>query len=267
MNEWLAALILGLVEGITEFIPVSSTGHLILTQHLLGLPDAFWGTFIVMIQLGAILSVVVLYFARLWTAVVTLPSDPASRRFALSVIVAFLPAMVLGVLLHDLIKKVLFASPAVICWSLIIGGVALLAIDRWQPRPRYRDAMALPLRTSLLIGVFQCLAMIPGVSRSGATIAGALLMGTDKRTAAEFSFFLAIPTMAGAFAYDLYKNRDALSFDQAGVIALGFVVSFVSGLLVVKWMIDFVARHGFSPFAWWRIAVGAIGLGVLVLTH
>ena len=125
MNEWLAALILGLVEGITEFIPVSSTGHLILAQHLLGLPDAFWGTFIVMIQLGAILSVVVLYFARLWQAVITLPSDPASRRFALSVIVAFLPAMVLGVLLHDVIKRVLFASPAVICWSLIIGGVAL----------------------------------------------------------------------------------------------------------------------------------------------
>ena len=266
MNEWLAALILGLVEGITEFIPVSSTGHLILTKDALGLTGPFWDTFIVMIQLGAILSVVVVYFSRLWRVLVTLPSDPGSRRFALSVIVAFLPAMVLGVALHDFIKEFLFASPAVICWSLIIGGVALLAIDRWQPRPRFDDAMALPLRTSLLIGFFQCLAMIPGVSRSGATIAGALLAGTDKRAAAEFSFFLAIPTMAGAFAYDLYKSRDALSFDQAGVIGVGFLVSFISGLLVVRWMIDFVGRHGFSPFAWWRIVVGAIGLGVLALT-
>jgi undecaprenyl-diphosphatase len=266
MNEWLAALILGLVEGATEFIPVSSTGHLILTKDGLGLTDPFWDTFIVMIQLGAILSVVVLYFQRLWKVLVTLPSDPGSRRFALSVLVAFAPALVLGAVFHDFIKQVLFASPMVICWSLIIGGVALLAIDRWQPTPRHDDAMKFPLRTSLAIGFFQVLSMIPGVSRSGATIAGALLMGADKRAAAEFSFFLAIPTMAGAFVYDLYKTGGSLSWDQGGVIAFGFVVSFVAGLVVVKWMLDFVARHGFSPFAWWRIAVGAVGLAVLALT-
>jgi undecaprenyl-diphosphatase len=265
MNEWLAALILGLVEGITEFIPVSSTGHLILAQHLLGLPDAFWGTFIVMIQLGAILSVVVLYFARLWQAVITLPSDPASRRFALSVIVAFLPAMVLGVLLHDVIKRVLFASPAVICWSLIIGGVALLAIDRWQPRPRHRDATALPLRTSLLIGFFQCLAMIPGVSRSGATIAGALLMGTDKRTAAEFSFFLAMPTMVGAFVYDLYANRKVLSANDAPIIAIGFVAAFIVALIVVHYLLDYVSKRGYALFGWWRLLVGGLGLAALTI--
>ena len=233
MNEWLAALILGLVEGITEFIPVSSTGHLILTKDALGLTGPFWDTFIVMIQLGAILGVVVLYFAKLWRALVTLPSDPASRRFALSVIVAFLPAMVLGVLLHDVIKTILFASPAVICWSLIIGGVALLAIDRWQPHPRYRDAAALPLRTSLMIGMFQCLAMIPGVSRSGATIAGGLLLKTDKRSAAEFSFFLALPTMGAAVAYDLFKNRDVLDFSDFGLIAVVDLAVALAGVALV----------------------------------
>ena len=266
MNEWLAALILGLVEGITEFIPVSSTGHLILTQELLGLSDPFWGTFIVMIQLGAILGVVALYFGRLWKVLVTLPSDPASRHFAISVAIAFLPAMVLGALFHDFIKEVLFVSPLVICISLVVGGFALLAIDKWQPAPRHTDAMRIPWKTALGIGLFQVISMIPGVSRSGATIAGGLVLGADKRTAAEFSFFLAIPTMAGAFVFDAWSAKDTLSWDQGGLIAFGFVVSFISGVVVVKWMLDFVARHGFAPFAWWRIAVGAVGLGVLALT-
>ena len=266
MNAWLAALILGLVEGITEFIPVSSTGHLILTKELLGLKDPFWDTFIVMIQLGAILGVVALYFGRLWKVLVTLPTDPASRHFAISVLIAFLPAMILGALFHDFIKKVLFVSPLVICISLILGGFALLAIDRWQPAIRHPDAMRIPWKTALGIGLFQVLSMVPGVSRSGATIAGALLLGADKRAAAEFSFFLAIPTMAGAFVFDFWSARDTLNWDQGGLIAFGFVVSFISGLIVVKWMLDFVARHGFAPFAWWRIAVGAIGLGVLALT-
>jgi undecaprenyl-diphosphatase len=263
MNEWLAAVILGLVEGITEFIPVSSTGHLLLTKEALGLEGTQWDTLIVMIQLGAILGVVALYFGRLWKVLVTLPSDPASRRFALSVLIAFLPAVALGLAAHDFIKRVLFESPLVICVSLILGGLALLAIERWKPRPRYDDAMRLPLLASLGVGLFQVLSMIPGVSRSGATIAGALLLGAEKRAAAEFSFFLAIPTMLGAFTLDAWESREQLTGDVAGLIAVGFVVSFISGVLVVKWMIDFVARHGFTPFAWWRILVGAGGLAVL----
>ncbi len=261
MSDWLAAIILGLVEGLTEFIPVSSTGHLLLAKQALGL-DASWDTFVVVIQLGAILAVVALYFSRLFGVLLGLGSDPAARRFALSVLVAFLPAMVIGAALHDLIKQA-FENPALICWSLIVGGVVLLALDRWHPAPRQHDAMRFPLLTSLGIGLFQCLAMIPGVSRSGATIVGGLLLGADKKSAAEFSFFLAIPTMAGAFAYDLYKARDTLSTDQAGLIAIGFVVAFLSGLVVIKTMLGFVARHGFAPFAWWRIVVGAAGLWLL----
>ncbi|MEI9965078.1 MAG: undecaprenyl-diphosphate phosphatase [Caulobacteraceae bacterium] len=260
MHDWLMAVLLGLIEGLTEFIPVSSTGHLILAKDALGLTGASWDTFIVLIQLGAILAVVALYFKKLWGAVITLPTDPNSRRFALSVIVAFLPAMVIGVLAHDFIKRVLFESPRVICWSLILGGIVLWALDVWRTRPRYDDATKLPLFTSLGIGLAQCLAMIPGTSRSGASIAGALLMGTDKRTAAEFSFFLAIPTMAGAFAYDLYKNKDSLTLDQGGLIAVGFVVSFLSGLVVIKAMLGFVQKRGYWPFAVWRIVVGVLGL-------
>ena len=265
MPDWLNAVILGLVEGLTEFIPVSSTGHLLLAKTALGLPDGFWDTFCVLIQLGAILAVVALYFQRLWTVLVRAPSDPEARRFILSVLVAFLPAVVLGVLLHDLIKEVLFESPRLICWSLIIGGLALLALDRWTPPARKHDAMRLDLKTALGVGVLQCLSMIPGVSRSGATIVGGVLLGVEKRAAAEFSFFLAIPTMAGAFAYDLYKNRDAITLDQTGIIAIGFVVSFVSGLVVVRTMLDFVSRRGLSPFGWWRIAIGAAGLALLGL--
>ncbi|MDP3173395.1 MAG: undecaprenyl-diphosphate phosphatase [Phenylobacterium sp.] len=263
MPDWLNAIILGLIEGLTEFIPVSSTGHLLLAKSALGLPDGFWDTFCVLIQLGAILAVVALYFQRLWSMLIRAPKDPEARRFIASVLVAFLPAVVLGVLLHDLIKEVLFESPRLICWSLIVGGVALLAIDRWPPPARRHDAMKLGLPTALGVGLMQCLSMIPGVSRSGATIVGGVLLGVEKRAAAEFSFFLAIPTMAGAFAYDLYKSRDALNLDQAGLIGLGFLVAFVSGLVVVKAMLDFVSRRGLAPFGWWRIVVGVAGLVLL----
>ena len=262
MPDWLNAIILGLVEGLTEFIPVSSTGHLLLTKMALGLEGPGWDTLIVLIQLGAILAVVALYFSRLWSVALRLPIDPAARRFIVSVLIAFLPAVVLGVLLHDVIKELLFESPRLICWSLIVGGVMLIGLDRLKPR-KHDDAMALPLATSLAIGLFQCLSMIPGVSRSGATIAGAVLLGVEKRAAAEFSFFLAMPTMAGAFAYDLYKSRDQISLDQAGLIGIGFVVAFTSGLIVVRTMLDFVAKRGLSPFGWWRIAVGVGGLVLL----
>jgi len=265
MSDWIYAVILGVVEGLTEFIPVSSTGHLLLAKTALGLPNGFWDTFAVLIQLGAILGVVALYFRRLWGVLIGLPTDPAARRFALSVLIAFIPAVVLGFLLHDLIKEVLFESPRLICWSLIVGGVILLAIDRWPPPARHHDAMKTPLATAFGVGLVQCLSMVPGVSRSGATIVGGVMMGMDKRAATEFSFFLAIPTMVGAFAYDLYKNVDSIDLNQSGVIALGFVVSFVSGIVVIRYMLDFVQKRGLAPFGWWRIIVGGVGLVLLGL--
>jgi len=265
MSDWIYAVILGVVEGLTEFIPVSSTGMLLLTKQALGLPDANWDTFIVLIQLGAILAVVALYFARLWNVVLRLPSDPRARRFALSVLLAFLPAMVIGFALHDFIKQVLFESPTLICTSLIVGGVVLLLIDRFAPHPTRNDAMALPLGTSLAIGFFQCLAMIPGTSRSGATIVGAMLMGVEKRAAAEFSFFLAIPTMLGVFVLDAWKNRHELVNGHIELVAIGFVVSFVVALAVIRAMLAIVTRRGYAPFGWLRIAIGGIGLVLLNL--
>jgi undecaprenyl-diphosphatase len=256
------AVLLGLLEGLTEFIPVSSTGHILLAGHFLGFRST-GRTFEVMIQLGAVLAVLSVYFGRLWGVAAALPSDPGARRFTLAILLAFLPAALVGALAHDFIKTVLFETPALICSMLIIGGVALYFIDRLDFRPVHRDAMRYPPRLALKIGLFQCLAMVPGVSRSGATIAGALLLGCDKRSAAEFSFFLAIPTMFGAFAYDLYRNRNILSFDDLALIAVGFAAAFVAALVVVRTLLDFVSRHGFTPFAYWRIAVGTLGLFAL----
>jgi len=266
VSDWINALILGIVEGLTEFVPVSSTGHLLLAKTLMGLPDGFWDTFIVLIQLGAIMAIVAIYFARLWRVVIALPTHADARHFAVSVLIAFLPGAVLGFALHDVIKGLLFESPRLICWSLVLGGIALLAVDRWAPRPHETNAMTLSWKTSLVVGLFQTLSLIPGVSRSGSTIVGSMLLRVEKRAAAEFSFFLAIPIMAGAFTLDLWKNRNNIHGDQAGLIAFGFAVSFVVGYIVVRKMLDFVTRHGFAPFAWWRIAVGGVGLVALMLT-
>jgi undecaprenyl-diphosphatase len=257
------AVLLGIVEGLTEFIPVSSTGHLLLTQQLLGLTGPNWETFTVLIQLGAILAVVVVYFARLWSVVISLPSKPEARRFAITVILGCLPAFALGFLLHDYIKKHLFESPELICWTLLIGGFVLLAIDRLAPKPVDHDSMKLPIWKSIVIGLFQCLSLVPGVSRSGSTIVGSMLMGIDKRAAAEFSFFLAIPIMVGAFALDLIKSRDELTSSNLGVIAIGFVVSFIVALAVIRVLLGFVQKRGFWPFGIWRILVGGVGLAVI----
>lgn len=265
MPDWIAAVILGLVEGLTEFIPVSSTGHLLLTKKLLGLPSGFWDTFSVMIQLGAILAVVVVYFQKLWKVLITLPSDPKSRWFATSVLLSVLPSMAIAFVAHDFIKTVLFESVVLICVMLILGGIVLLIVDRWAPEPKEHDAMQLSWKRSLGVGFCQCLAMVPGVSRSGATIVGGVLLGVDRRAAAEFSFFMAIPTMVGAFALDFWSNRDVLTGGNLGIIAIGFVVSFFSGLIVVKTMLDFINRYGLAPYGWWRIGVGLIGLGVVFL--
>ena len=253
------ALLLGLLEGLTEFIPVSSTGHILLAGHFLGFKST-GKAFEVLIQLGAILAILSVYSARLWKMLTDLPSDARTRRFVVGILVAFLPAAVIGALAHDFIKKVLFETPKLICIMLILGGFVLLAVDRMRLKPRYFDVMDFPLSLCLKIGIFQCLAMIPGTSRSGSTIVGALLMGTDKRSAAEFSFFLAMPTMAGAFAYDLLKNRDILSTADLPIIATGFVAAFIMAVIVVRYLLGYVSRHGFSLFAWWRLIVGSLGL-------
>ncbi len=255
----ISALVLGLIEGLTEFIPVSSTAHVLLAGHFLGFKSP-GDTFPVLIQLGAILAILLVYFRKLLDIVVALPDSPTARRFVLSVLIAFLPAAVIGAIAHDFIKRYLFETPILICVMLIVGGIILLIVDRIDFKPRYRSVMDYPPSLAFKIGLFQCLAMIPGTSRSGSTIVGALMMGADKRSAAEFSFFLAMPTMVGAFALDLWKNRHALSFDSASLIAVGFVMAFISALVVVRSLLDFVSRRGYSIFAWWRIGVGFAGL-------
>jgi undecaprenyl-diphosphatase len=264
LPDWVYAVIIGVIEGLTEFIPVSSTGMMLLFTEAVGLRDPFWNTFAVMIQLGAILAVVVLYFGKLRKQVVDLPRDPAARRFALSVLLAFLPSAVLGVLLYGFIKGVLFDSPTLQCVMLILGGIVLLVIDRIAPAPEDHDAMRLPLKKSLAIGFFQVLAIMPGVSRSGATIVGSMLMRVDKRAAAEFSFFLAIPTMLGAFVKDAFENREQLlAAGRLELLAIGFVVAFLVAIVVIRTMLAIVTRHGFAPFGWLRIAIGGTGLLIL----
>lgn len=259
----LVALFLGLLEGLTEFIPVSSTGHLLLAGHFLGFESA-GKTFEVVIQLGAVLAILTLYFAKLWAVFRDAPHDPAARRFIMSVLIAFLPAVIIGVLAHDFIKTVLFETPMLIAVMLILGGIVLLFVDQIAPPAVHDDAMQVPIKKSLAIGVIQCLAMIPGVSRSGATIVGALMLGVGKRAAAEFSFFLSMPTMAGAFAYDLYKNRDVLDASALGEIAVGFVMAFLTAVIVVRWVLNYVTRNGYRIFGWWRIVVGGLAMTALL---
>ena len=253
------AIALGILEGLTEFIPVSSTGHILLAGHFLGF-ESTGKAFEVLIQLGAILAILSVYFARLWQMLMALPRDRKTQYFVGGILLAFLPAAVIGALAHDFIKTVLFESPLTICIMLIVGGVVLIWVDRWALRPRYTDVTSFPLKTYFGIGLFQCLAMIPGTSRSGATIVGALLMGADKRSAAEFSFWLAMPTMVGAFALDLIKNRDILSASDLPIIGAGFVMAFLTAILVVRRLLDFVSKRGYALFGWWRIAVGLAGL-------
>ncbi len=260
LNSAINAGFLGVVEGVTEFLPVSSTGHMLLVDHFFGIANQN-GVFEVVIQLGAILAVVVVYFERLWKAVVSLPSRKESRAFAYAVMAAFLPSAVIGAALHGFIKEVLFASPGLIAIVLIVGGVAILIVERLPKKEKYVDSEKLPLKTALGIGLCQCVAMIPGVSRSGATIVGAMLLGVSRKAAAEFSFFLSIPTMAAAAAYDMYKNVGALGVQDLEMIGLGFVVAFASALIVVRGFIAFISRFGLVPFAWYRIAGG---LAVLI---
>jgi undecaprenyl-diphosphatase len=259
------AIILGVVEGLTEFIPVSSTGHLLLMQRFFGFGDDDFGkSFAVLIQFGAILALLSIYSMRLWQLFIGMFNNPQARRFILGVLIAFLPAAVVGALAYKLIKEVLF-NPWIVCISLIVGGAILFWVDRLDLKPRYRDVTTFSLPTYLIIGIAQCASMIPGVSRSGATIVSAMLLGADRRAAAEFSFWLAMPTMAGAFAYDLYKDHGHLSQSNLVIIAVGFIVSFIAAWFVVKTFLGYVSRNGFTLFVWWRIVVGALGLIALTL--
>ena len=260
--SWLATALLGIVQGLTEFLPVSSTAHLLLGARLLRFEDP-GGVFTVMIQLGSILAVMWLYRAKIVHVVTNLRSDPDARHFVLMIAVAFLPAMVAGLLFAGFVKRVLYESPAVIAVSFIAGGIIMLIVERTRPAPTIMNAEHTPLLRALGIGACQVLALIPGVSRSGATIVGAMALGLDRAAAAEFSFFLAMPTMMAAFAHDLLDVRGHLGVERAGEIAVGFVFAFIAAALVVRPFLAVVRRVGFVPFAWYRIAAGAVILAAL----
>ncbi|MBS0518119.1 MAG: undecaprenyl-diphosphate phosphatase [Proteobacteria bacterium] len=258
-------LVIGVVEGLTEFLPVSSTGHIILAEEVLDFTGPPGKVFDIVIQLGAILAVVVLYRAKIWSTITgVFARDARALRFAAAVIVAFLPAVVVGVIAYKAIKQVLM-NPMVVAVALIVGGIAILVIEKFAQRPRIKSVDDIDLKTSFWIGLCQCLAMIPGVSRSGATIMGARVFRVERATAAEFSFFLAMPTMLGASVYDLYKNWSELSWSGSTTIAIGFVAAFFSALVVVAPFVRFISRYGFGLFAWYRIAIGALALALLLM--
>jgi undecaprenyl-diphosphatase len=259
------AAILGVVEGLTEYIPVSSTGHLLLVEHFFGFDDEDFGkTFAILIQFGAILALLSIYFTRLLKLALGMFTNAKDFRFVVGVLIAFLPAAVIGALAGGFIKSVLF-NPWIVSVSLILGGFVLLWVESLDLDEKYKDAQSFPLLTYLVIGICQCAAMVPGVSRSGATIVAAMLLGADRRAAAEFSFWLAMPTMAGAFAYDLYKSGAHMSNSNIFIVAVGFVTSFVFGWIVVKTFLGYVSRHGFGLFAYWRILVGGAALAALMM--
>jgi undecaprenyl-diphosphatase len=258
--DLLKAAVLGIVEGLTEFLPVSSTGHLLLAERLLGWGgDDFGKAFTVLIQLGAILALLTIYFGRLWRLARNMFTEWVAARFVIGILIAFLPAAVIGALSYHLIKTYLF-DVRVVCISLIVGGFILLWVDHLNLKPRYHESTVFPLTMYLIIGVFQCFSMIPGVSRAGATIVGAMLFGADRRSAAEFSFWLAMPTMVGAFAFEAFKDRHELANGDIKAIAVGFVFAFIFGWIVVKTFLRYIQRHTFALFAWWRILLGAIGI-------
>ena len=258
------AIILGIVEGVTEFLPVSSTGHLILATELLGFDAQKWGAFNVIIQLGAILAIVVLYWRTFWAVLEGLfKGQKMSWRFVRNILIGFLPSAILGLLLINNIEALL-GNAKIVAIAFILGGIAILVIEKLAKPGEIVGVAEMPLKTVIGVGLIQCLSMIPGVSRSGATIMGGLSLGVERRTAAEFSFFLAIPTMLGATTLELVKHHDMLMAGASGVgfgtVAVGFLVSFVVAIVVVKAFVHYISRHGFAPFAWYRIVAGAVAL-------
>jgi undecaprenyl-diphosphatase len=258
----LVAALLGVVQGLTEFLPVSSTAHLLIGARLLAFEDP-GGVFTVMIQLGSILAVMWLYRTKIVRIVTGLPSDAAARRFAAMILVAFAPAVFAGLFLADYVTTVLYESPRVIATTFVLGGIVMLLVERYRPAPSVFEADRTPFARALGIGACQVLALVPGVSRSGATIVGGMVLGLDRAAAAEFSFFLAMPTMMAAFVHSLLKLRHHLAPERAAEIAIGFVMAFIAAALVVKPFLAVVRRTGFVPFAWYRIAAGLALFGAL----
>jgi undecaprenyl-diphosphatase len=258
MHDIFISIILGIVEGLTEFLPVSSTGHLLVSERLLGVGDN-WEAFTVIIQLGAILAVVAIYFRKFWTVLVGLPRSSDAQRFALGIVIAFLPAAVVGVLLAKYINGILL-NPAiampVIAISWLAGGMLILLFERIAPVPRFRDGDRLPLVKAFQIGCCQVLAILPGISRSGASILGAELLGVERRAATLFTFYLAVPTMLGATVFELYKKGHDLGQADITNIAIGFVVSFVVAFFVIREFLHIVTKYGLKPFGWYRIVAG-----------
>lgn len=267
MSDTVIAILLGIVEGLTEFLPVSSTGHLILATEMLGFDQKDWEIFNIAIQPAAIMAIVVLYWRTFWDVAKGLFSlEKGALHFVRNLLIAFFPAVVLGLAFGDAIETLL-GNAVLVCWTLVLGGFAILAIEKWANPPATGPGVAgVPLRTAVLIGVVQCLAMIPGVSRSGATILGAMAFGVDRKTAAEFSFFLAVPTLSGATIYQLYKHGAGLTAHDYQLIGIGSLVGFVVALVVVKLFVEIVTRVGFAPFAWYRIVAGTAGLIWLTAT-
>ncbi len=256
MPTLLKAAILGVIQGVTEFLPVSSTAHLLIGSRLLGYDDP-GGVFTVMIQLGSIVAVMWLYREKIVKVVAGLPSDPDARHFAAAVILATIPLLVAGALFSKFVKQVLYASFGVIATAFIAGGIVMLIVERFRPRADVVDAERIPVGRAFTVGLGQTLALIPGVSRSGGTIVAAMLLRIDRPAAAEFSFFLAMPTMAAAFAHDLLEARHSLGAARVEEIAVGFVMAFIASALVVRPFLTYVRGHGFAPFAWYRIVAGA----------
>lgn len=259
----LTAALLGVIQGLTEFLPVSSTAHLLIGGRLLRFADP-GGVFTVLIQLGSILAVMWLYRVKIARVLRGLPVDSDARHFVLMIVVAFVPAAIAGVLLSGYVKRVLYTTPSVIAATFIIGGVVMLMVERYRRPPTVMNADHTSLPRAFAIGCCQVLALIPGVSRSGATIVGAMLLGLDRPAAAEFSFFLAMPTMAAAFGHDLFEVRHNLDATRAAEIVVGFVMAFIASVLVVRPFLAFVGRHGFVPFAWYRILAGVVLFAAVV---
>jgi undecaprenyl-diphosphatase len=260
VNDWLIALLLGIIEGLTEFLPVSSTGHLILAGELVGFTDNSSIAFKIAIQLGAVLAVLLVYWQRFW-AVGTglLKAQPGAIAFTRNILLGFVPALLIGVVAYDAIRAAM-QTPEIVAIALIVGGIIILVLERIVKNVRFHSVEEIPFGTALSIGLIQCTAMLPGVSRSGATIMGGLMMGVERKTAAEFSFFLAVPTMMAATAYALWKDRALLSADDLDMIAIGFTAAFVVAVIVVKAFVALVGRYGFAPFAYYRIIVGSAAL-------
>ncbi|MFN3620880.1 undecaprenyl-diphosphate phosphatase [Sphingorhabdus sp.] len=260
MNDWMIAVLLGIIEGLTEFLPVSSTGHLILAGELVGFTDNSSVAFKIAIQLGAILAVILVYWRRFWSVgagLLKLEAGPVA--FTRNIMLGFAPALVIGVIAYDSIRAAMQA-PHIVAIALIVGGIIILALERLVKIVRFNAVEEIPFGTALSIGLVQCTAMLPGVSRSGATIMGGLMMGVERKTAAEFSFFLAVPTMAAATVYALWKDRALLNADDLDMIAIGFTTAFLVALIVVKAFVAIVGKYGFAPFAYYRIIAGSAAL-------